>query len=112
MMRIELRLLSVLVVLSVGLLESSCAHALGRRKPVPYTQPERASCMVGESGCVCFDPRLPECPGEITATVPLCRNYVLSFEQCRNYIVYHPSEYDTLQEWISDTCFGRPRLSE
>jgi hypothetical protein len=102
MMQIAPRLLSVLLALNLGLLTSSCAHAFGRRTPIPYTQPVRESCMVGEAGCVCFDPRRPE--GE--------QHYTLSFEACRNYIAYHPSEYDTLQEWISRTCYGRPKLAE
>jgi hypothetical protein len=68
--------------------------------------------MVGEAGCVCFDPRLPKCEPGFIPDSPVCQTYVLSFESCRNYIVYHPDEYDTLQEWISRTCYGRPRAAE
>lgn len=101
-MRIAQLLLNGFLSLSVGLSASGCAHAFGRHTPIPYTQPARVSCMVGESGCVCFDPRLPVEE----------QHYTLSFEACRNYIAFDPSEYDTLQEWISRTCYGRPKLAE
>lgn len=79
--------------LSVGL--GSCA-AFGLGKPRPPRQPPREICILGDTGCVCFDPRLPE--GQ--------QSYVRPYPECRNYIATNPIDYDAGQEWVSRNCFG------
>lgn len=77
---------------------SSCAaFGLGRaRQPV---QPPREICVVGDAGCLCFDPRLPVDK----------QSYVRSFADCRNYIGTNPMDYDGQQAWISQNCYGKPK---
>jgi len=85
--------LVALVSLSIAL--SSCA-ALGFGRPRQPEQPPREICNVGEQGCACFDPRRPK--GE--------QSYMLTFEECRNYVATNPVDYDGSQEWIRANCFG------
>ena len=66
---------------------------MGRHKPV---QPERAVCVIGDSGCICFDPRLPVDQ----------QNYVKTFRECINYQAMEPQDYNNLQGWISLNCYG------
>jgi hypothetical protein len=91
--RIVLTWLVGFLSLSVGL--GSCA-AFGLGGPKPPRQPPRELCILGDSGCICFDPRLPE--GK--------QSYVLTYAECRNYVATNPADYDAGQEWISRQCFG------
>jgi hypothetical protein len=51
-------------------------------------------CIVGDSGCICNDPRLPVGRQE----------YVISFSECRNYIATNPKDYQDTQEWVIQRC--------
>lgn len=90
--RIVGSLLAACLILSAGC--SSTAHGFGR--PARPKQPPRELCILGNSGCVCFDPRLPEEQ----------QSYILPYEQCLNYVATNPVDYDTHQEWISRNCHG------
>ncbi len=89
--RSALFMLSACLILSAV---SSCAHGFGR--PARPKQPPRELCILGDSGCVCFDPRLPADR----------QTYILPYEQCRNYVATNPVDYDAHQEWVSRNCFG------
>lgn len=75
----------------------SCAHAMG--KPQRPHQPPREVCVIGDAGCLCFDPRLPVDQ----------QSYRRTFAECVNYIATNPVDYDAGQEWVARNCFG-PRL--
>jgi hypothetical protein len=89
---------------------SACAFGPKKRPP----QPEREYCLIGDAGCVCWDPRFDEPPPD---TFPIsCERavgekregscYVRPFPQCRNYHAYSPQDYNASQEWIRAQCYG------
>lgn len=51
--------------------------------------PNIARCTIGSSGCICFDPRLPEDK----------QHFVLTFEQCRNYVAVSPDDAKEYADW-------------
>lgn len=65
---------------------------------VPACRPPPAVevCIVGESGCVCSDPRLPDG----------AQDYTLTFEQCRNFIARSPESEQTIRRWVVENCRG------
>lgn len=78
-------------------LAPSCALALGK-KPPALEQPEAEVCVLGDSGCICFDPRLPVDQ----------QSYVRSFQECKNYVATNVTDYNAKQDWIRANCWGRP----
>lgn len=93
--RTALRWLAACLLLSSV---TSCA-ALGFGRPARPVQPPRELCILGDSGCLCFDPRLPVDQ----------QSYLRSFSDCRNYVATNPMDYDSQQEWISRNCNGPRR---
>lgn len=96
-MRSALLLLVVLLNLSA----SNCL-AFGSKRPV---RPVREVCVLGESGCMCFDPRLdPEKQSYI-------RPYDKKFTEggCLDFVATNIIDYDAGEEWIAKNCFGPPR---
>jgi hypothetical protein len=93
---------TVLKWLAVSLLLSSvtscAALGFGHSRP---KQPPRELCILGDAGCLCFDPRLPVDQ----------QSYVRPYPQCLNYIATNPVDYDAGQEWITRNCYG-PRPAE
>ena len=77
--------LNVCLIISVGLLAASCQTLKG---------PKIAICIIGDGGCACHDQRLPEAD----------RNYILPFEQCKNFIATPPDDFQTLQEFMVRRC--------
>lgn len=74
----DLMLLKLFLVGLLGCPLSGCLSA-----------PMGATCVVGESGCACYDPTLPKSE----------RSYLLSFEECINYIAHPPDYYQELIEF-------------
>ncbi len=62
-------------------------------RSVPITE----VCLVGDAGCVCSDPRRPE--GE--------QEYILSFEECRNFVARSPESEKLLRRWALENCRGK-----
>lgn len=90
-----LQWLSVCLVLSSA---SSCAAlGFGRKQP---TQPPKELCIIGDAGCLCFDPRMPPEQG----------SYTRPFPECVNYIATNPMDYDAQQAWIAAQCWGKGKL--
>jgi len=56
----------------------------------PDQRPVGELCLIGNQGCVCNDPR---------KTPP---NYVISFDECLNFIATNPYDYQRLMDFISD----------
>jgi hypothetical protein len=54
-------------------------------------------CLLGEVGCVCSDPRLPAG----------AQDYILTFEECRNYIARSPESEEILRRWALENCRSR-----
>lgn len=103
-------LVSCVALLSLSASFSACAFGGKKRPP----QPEREYCLLGVAGCICFDPRFEQPP---TGTTPIdCGRdlegraggvcYVRPYEACRNYHAYSPEDYDELQAWIRNQCWG------
>lgn len=67
---------------------------LGVSLPACRTPPLTEVCIVGDSGCVCSDPRRAE--GE--------QEYVLSFEECRNFVARSPESEQILRRWALENC--------
>ena len=61
------------------------------------TAPIVEVCLLGEAGCVCSDPRLPAG----------AQDYVLTFEECRNYIARSPESEEILRRWALENCRSR-----
>lgn len=104
----------VCFVASLSLSVSFSACAFGPKKRPP--QPEREVCLIGDAGCICFDSRFEEAP---PGTYPIsCGDderlasrgdgvcYIRPFPECRNYHAYSPADYDAVQEWIRNQCYG------
>lgn len=54
--------------------------------------PKGPRCLIGEAGCVCNDPtRKPA-------------DYVLTFEECQNYVATTLDMEDAMDEWASKNC--------
>ena len=51
-------------------------------------------CIVGDSGCICHDPRLDES----------ARDYVLTFAECANFIARSPDSERIIREWALRNC--------
>lgn len=105
MMSSALRSLVVYLNLSAALFTvPSCAFALGR-KPPALDQPPAELCILGDSGCVCFDPRLPV--GQQT----YIRKYGApeSSGGCLNYQATNITDYNAKQDWIRQNCWGKPK---
>jgi hypothetical protein len=79
-------------------LTPSCALALGK-KPPALEQPQEELCVLGDGGCLCFDPRLPAEQ----------QSYVLSFSECKNHIATNVTDYNAKQDWIRANCWGKPK---
>lgn len=98
---------SVLLSLSVG----SNACALGKKRP---EQPPREVCLLGDAGCVCYDPRFSEPPigaqpipcKPARAGTCYIRPYAEGPGTCRNYQAMGPVDYDADQEWKKENCWG------
>ncbi len=60
------------------------------KSPPPLTE----LCIVGDSGLLCIDKRLPEGQQE----------YVKPFAESVNYIATNPDDYDAIQNWILRRC--------
>lgn len=58
------------------------------------TLPEVETCLIGDAGCLCIDPRLPE--GE--------REYTLTFDECRNYVARSAESEVKILEWMEAHC--------
>ena len=65
---------------------------LGISRCEKYTPPEIERCIIGDAGCICYDPRLEDED----------QNYVKSFEQCANYLATNPNDYGEMWEWAQD----------
>lgn len=81
----NVRSLSVSLLVTLAILLSGASKC--STKP-----PQIERCLIGDSGCICFDPRLPS--GQ--------REYTLSFKECLNYIATNPDDYMTAQEWCAN----------
>lgn len=53
-------------------------------------------CIVGDDGCLCFDPRL----------APEHQEYSLTFPQCKNFVARSPDSEARIREWASRNCKG------
>lgn len=78
-------LLSITVALSGC---STLAYAFGKKRS---TFPKVPTCMVGDGGCVCYDPIAQ-------------LDFTLTFEQCKNYIVYSPDNWNVINDWMERSC--------
>lgn len=67
---------------------------LGVSAPACRTPPLTEVCIVGDAGCVCSDPRRPD--GE--------QDYVLTFEECRNFVARSPESEQILRRWALENC--------
>ncbi len=54
------------------------------------TFPVKPVCLVGDSGCVCHDARLPK-PQQ---------DYTLPFDKCLNYVCTDPDSYIDMRLWV------------
>lgn len=59
-------------------------------KSLPVTE----VCIIGDSSCICVDPRKPEPE----------REYELTFEQCRNYVARSPQSEKIIRDWAARNC--------
>ncbi len=59
--------------------------------------PPGEDCIVGDAGCVCFDPTKPK--GK--------QDYILSFKDCVNYVAESAARRDQLEKWAMSVC--RPK---
>lgn len=77
----------------------SCAHAFGPKRP---ERPAREICILGVSGCVCFDPRLSKDR----------QNYIRPYDRpwgdggCLDFIATNVVDHDAGEEWIARNCLG------
>jgi hypothetical protein len=56
--------------------------------------PEVETCIVGDGECICFDPRLPQ--GK--------QDYVLTLEECRNFIARSSESEMQILHWMERHC--------
>ena len=61
------------------------------------TPPLVETCLIGDDGCICSDPRKPE--GE--------QDYTLSWDECRNYVARSADSELLLRQWGERNCNGR-----
>lgn len=92
----------LVVSLSLSAASSELAHGFGSKRPA---RPAREVCVLGESGCLCFDARLDEDKRSYI------RPYTKKFTDggCLDFIATNPVDYDAGEEWIARNCFGPPR---
>lgn len=98
-MKSGLVLLSSFLTLAVA--SSSCAWALGVRRPVE--PPTTEVCILGIAGCICYDPR--------TTAGHQIRPYGVEASQggCLNYVATSPDDDAAIRQFHLDECYGRPR---
>lgn len=58
------------------------------------TMPMTETCLIGDAGCLCIDPRLPD--GE--------QEYTLTFEDCKNYVARSAESEIKIIEWMGEHC--------
>ncbi len=59
--------------------------------------PKVERCLIGDEGLLCYDPKEDE-------------NYVLSFEESKNYVAISPESYEILKEWIERRLHGKTAI--
>ncbi len=87
---------------------------------MPLTQPPAESCIVRQTGCFCFDPRISKAPPGASPmpceaeplkiqgiTEGVCYRWTLA--QCQNYPATNAIDYKAKQDWIQSQCFGPPK---
>lgn len=82
-MKLEKSLLRGLLILAV-ICQVSC-----RLKP-----PKQELCIIGDRGCICYDERKDP------------KEYMLTFDECRNYIATNPDDYASTMKWLQKNCWG------
>lgn len=73
------------------------AVILGASLPACRSVPITEVCLVGDVGCVCNDPRRPEGT----------QDYILTFEECQNFVARSPESEQILRRWALDNCRGK-----
>lgn len=58
------------------------------------TLPVTETCLIGDAGCLCVDPRRPD--GE--------QEYTLTFEECKNYVARSIESEIQIAEWMEAHC--------
>lgn len=58
------------------------------------TLPEVENCLIGDAGCICLDRRLEE--GS--------QSYILTFDECRNYVARSIDSEKEIHLWIKENC--------
>ena len=58
------------------------------------TMPVTETCLIGDAGCLCIDPRRPD--GE--------QEYTLTFDECRNYVARSAESEIKIIEWLEAHC--------
>ena len=59
-------------------------------------------CILGDAGCLCYDPRLPKEEQE----------YTLVYEDCKNYIATNPSDYDEMSQYVDNLSKENEELKD
>jgi hypothetical protein len=68
---------------------SGCRHL--------QTFPQVPRCLIGEAGLICYDPKEDE-------------DFILSFDEGRNYIAVSPESYEIIKEWIERRLHGKTAI--
>ncbi len=76
------------------------AILLGSCNSVPKSFPKGPGCILGDAGCICFDPTLPE--GK--------QRYEIAYgaEGCLNNVATTPLQYAKIREWVGRHCSDKP----